>query len=433
MPHQPASSALSHIRVLDLTRVRSGPTAVRQLGDWGADVIKIEQPASLEADGSLGAGRNTADFQNLQRNRRGLTLNLKDPKGMEIFRKLCSTPGYEGGAQDAFHQDFEAIIEDVPEDQREDGRLESHLQFLALGAAFAAADRWSVAESHAQRALAILDRAALHDVIPSIPPIMDANGDLVCQFSGREARFLSAVCKRIRAETNTDLDDAEAELARSFKAFESDRAAGEGFLGSTLLELRYDAELMSIMLSRYYIVRSECRTEHCVNHSETDACPNCRGAHDRLFEASGELFSKDRFDKLLTKESSISALSLAANIVQLNVIRAYWEREQGADIASVLSEWTTEEVLLAALEHLDHVQVEKRIIFNETARAYKAVGSYVASKRGIQLEEPPEIAAVSDVITGLRNHLVTSYDGWRFRRLRRFLEREKELTASAAK
>lgn len=91
MPHQPASSALSHIRVLDLTRVRSGPTAVRQLADWGADVIKIEQPASLEADGSLGAGRNTADWQNLQRNRRSLTLNLKDPKGLEIFRKLAQT------------------------------------------------------------------------------------------------------------------------------------------------------------------------------------------------------------------------------------------------------------------------------------------------------------------------------------------------------
>lgn len=91
MPHQPASSALSHIRVLDLTRVRSGPTAVRQLGDWGADVIKIEQPASLEADGALGAGRNTADWQNLQRNRRSLTLNLKDPKGLEIFLKLVAT------------------------------------------------------------------------------------------------------------------------------------------------------------------------------------------------------------------------------------------------------------------------------------------------------------------------------------------------------
>ncbi len=91
MPHQPASTALSHIRVLDLTRVRSGPTAVRQLADWGADVIKIEQPASLEADGALGAGRNTADWQNLQRNRRSLTLNLKDPKGRELFRKLVVT------------------------------------------------------------------------------------------------------------------------------------------------------------------------------------------------------------------------------------------------------------------------------------------------------------------------------------------------------
>jgi formyl-CoA transferase len=88
MPHTPASDALSHFRVLDLTRVRSGPTAVRQLADWGADVIKIEQPASLEADGALGAGRATADFQNLQRNKRSLTLNLKDPEGKTLFLRL---------------------------------------------------------------------------------------------------------------------------------------------------------------------------------------------------------------------------------------------------------------------------------------------------------------------------------------------------------
>jgi len=91
MPHLPASDALSHFRVLDLTRVRSGPTAVRQLGDWGADVIKIEQPAALEADGALGAGRNTADFQNLQRNRRSLTLNLKEADGLAIFMRLVET------------------------------------------------------------------------------------------------------------------------------------------------------------------------------------------------------------------------------------------------------------------------------------------------------------------------------------------------------
>ena len=88
MPHLPASSVLQDVKVLDLTRVRSGPTAVRQLADWGADVIKIEQPVALEADGALGAARDTSDFQNLQRNKRSLTLNLKAPEGLEVFEKL---------------------------------------------------------------------------------------------------------------------------------------------------------------------------------------------------------------------------------------------------------------------------------------------------------------------------------------------------------
>ncbi len=88
MPHKPASTALDHIRVLDLTRVRAGPTCVRQLADWGADAIKIEMPSSLEADGALGAGRATSDFQNLHRNKRSLTLNLKEEEGRELFFRL---------------------------------------------------------------------------------------------------------------------------------------------------------------------------------------------------------------------------------------------------------------------------------------------------------------------------------------------------------
>jgi len=88
MPHLPASYALSHIRVIDLTRVRSGPTAVRQLADWGADVIKVEAPESVEPDGALGASRHTSDFQNLHRNKRSITLNLKKSKALEILMKL---------------------------------------------------------------------------------------------------------------------------------------------------------------------------------------------------------------------------------------------------------------------------------------------------------------------------------------------------------
>jgi crotonobetainyl-CoA:carnitine CoA-transferase CaiB-like acyl-CoA transferase len=88
MPHLPASAALERFTVLDLTRVRSGPTAVRQLADWGANVIKVEPPESVEADGALGAARGTPDFQNLQRNKRSLSLNLKTPEGRDILMRL---------------------------------------------------------------------------------------------------------------------------------------------------------------------------------------------------------------------------------------------------------------------------------------------------------------------------------------------------------
>ncbi len=88
MVHKPASSALSDITVIDLTRARSGPTAVRQLADWGADVIKVEIPEALEPGDVLGGSRHGADFQNLQRNKRSLTLNLKDPAGVEILKRM---------------------------------------------------------------------------------------------------------------------------------------------------------------------------------------------------------------------------------------------------------------------------------------------------------------------------------------------------------
>ena len=74
---------LAHIKVLDLTRVRAGPTAVRQLADWGADVIKIEQPG--DSGGTLGGARHGPDFQNLHRNKRSLSLNLKSDQGLSLI------------------------------------------------------------------------------------------------------------------------------------------------------------------------------------------------------------------------------------------------------------------------------------------------------------------------------------------------------------
>ncbi len=79
---------LARFKVIDLTRVRSGPTAVRQLADWGADVIKIETPPDLGVSDGWGGSRISPDFQNLHRNKRSLTLNLKDADGLAIFHKL---------------------------------------------------------------------------------------------------------------------------------------------------------------------------------------------------------------------------------------------------------------------------------------------------------------------------------------------------------
>ncbi len=79
---------LSRFKVLDLTRARSGPTCVRQLADWGADVVKIEEPVAAK-DGYTG-GRESSDFQNLHRNKRAMTLNLKAQEGREVFLKLAA-------------------------------------------------------------------------------------------------------------------------------------------------------------------------------------------------------------------------------------------------------------------------------------------------------------------------------------------------------
>ena len=78
---------LNHIRVLDLTHARAGPAAVRLLADWGADVIKIEQP---DGAGSVTGARHGADEQNLHRNKRSLTLNLKHADGLALFMELAA-------------------------------------------------------------------------------------------------------------------------------------------------------------------------------------------------------------------------------------------------------------------------------------------------------------------------------------------------------
>ena len=77
---------LAHMEVLDLTRVRAGPTAVKQLSDWGASVIKVEGPAEDDMTGE----RDGSDFQNLHRNKRSIVLDLKHPEGVAALKRIAT-------------------------------------------------------------------------------------------------------------------------------------------------------------------------------------------------------------------------------------------------------------------------------------------------------------------------------------------------------
>jgi len=90
MPHMPASAALARFRVIDLTQVRAGPTACRQLADWGADVIQVQMPDHMRGDDTLG-GQDGSDYQYTHRNKRSITLNLKEPEGIAILKKLIAS------------------------------------------------------------------------------------------------------------------------------------------------------------------------------------------------------------------------------------------------------------------------------------------------------------------------------------------------------
>jgi len=108
----PALLPLNDFRVIDLTAHRAGRTAVRQLADWGAQVVKIEPTGELVD--ATGSRRDGPDFQNLHRNKRAMTLNLKNKEGHSIFMKLAEradviVENYKSDVKHRLGIDYEAV------------------------------------------------------------------------------------------------------------------------------------------------------------------------------------------------------------------------------------------------------------------------------------------------------------------------------------
>ena len=101
---------LSHISVIDLTRARSGPTCVRQLADWGAQVIQISSRAEDYDD----FPRRSSDAQNLRRNTRNITIDLRKPEGVAILKRMAQTgdvvvENYRPGVKHRLGIDYQAL------------------------------------------------------------------------------------------------------------------------------------------------------------------------------------------------------------------------------------------------------------------------------------------------------------------------------------
>jgi crotonobetainyl-CoA:carnitine CoA-transferase CaiB-like acyl-CoA transferase len=111
---QAARLPLSRFKVIDLTLARAGPSCVRTLADWGADVIRVEPPPDNGEAGELVGRRDGSDFQNLHRNKRAITLNLKTTEGREVLMKLAEkadvvVENMRPGVTKRLGVDFEAV------------------------------------------------------------------------------------------------------------------------------------------------------------------------------------------------------------------------------------------------------------------------------------------------------------------------------------
>jgi hypothetical protein len=168
-----------------------------------------------------------------------------------IFFKRLS--GIEAYLASDFRNDLEKIREDCHapdlEDPKDDGddRQRNHLKFLVIGAAFAAANKWGVALSQGERAVAIIDRAN-RSKLP-IKVKIDEDGRPQTHMSGREAFFLCASAQRISAARDWEFERARDFLKKADEALTLDRDLR---FAKRTTRVRFWSEQLAISLGQYY-------------------------------------------------------------------------------------------------------------------------------------------------------------------------------------
>jgi hypothetical protein len=345
----------------------------------------------------------------------------------QIFRDLALPRRVFLDSKD-FAQRFERIVDDCyqPEVRNladDDYRQECYLKYLVLGALFASANRWMVAEQHAESAVKIVQRAKI--VKDPIRTRASATGRK-SNMSGREAYFLLAVARRVRARTSKDYEAADAALQAAEQCWKEDREEGTAI---SVPRERFDCERLALALARYY------------NARKNDIDDPCDALADDVFR-----FAKGPSDALvggLDRSSDHSILlpistqaSIATNVLQVAMISRF--REEGnfvGKVSSPVDDTKIAEALRTLVRHtnlvfeiarargldVDIAQNDDKQIICSSLMMFYAVAVAVCYDQNLIWK--PNTSTEVEKFFASRDPVVTDYDHWRFAMLQAVMKR----------
>lgn len=344
---------------------------------------------------------------------------------MEIFRKLSIRDSYDDGEQ--FLSDFENIKLDcwsgygnkLADPLAQDDRQEVHLKFLVLGAAFASADKWSLALANAKRAIEIIKRQSYSGSKIKVRSDHEEFSGKKSFMSGREAYYLLSVAQRIVAHKSSELEASRDSLVEARKALLIDKRKGTA---SSILPIRFDAEDLALDLSSYYLKRFNSFNARSV--AEEWELIN---AHDESFERVETSFYtlvtnlKEQFDIDLLQENEllmseglgkITSINIAVNILQVLVIARFRALKSINLVDQRL-------IIMSknALRTLEFIYSEEKNSITKTqlTKSYWMMGELICNpkdfyKNGLQIE-------IKRLLTSAKDNSITIYDAWRYKNL----------------
>lgn len=338
-----------------------------------------------------------------------------------IFKRLSDIDGYTAKA---FREDLERIREDCHEPDLKssgddgDDRQRNHLKFLVIGAAFAAANKWGVALSQGERAVAIIERAKRSGL--PIKVRINRDGHPQTHMSGREAYFLCASAQRISAARDWEFDRARHFLKKADEALILDR---ELKFAKRTTRVRFWGEQLAISLGQYYFARWRAES----SKDTIDDSRFCDANSSNVFIDLSTLMSGIEAEARLGAPfwnahanfrglGRITIANTAVNIVQSCVIRAYrsmHDRSENVPFTPTEADLRQALQLISAMIDPPPGSDWKPIRNTALIDAYRSIGYLLIGEN-----EPPlssgRVRGASQV------KYVASYDPWRFEQLEKF-------------